>query len=243
MMDGDAAGRIAELEAELAARDLFIATIGHELRNPMVPIVLSVDRLERLAANRDWARVAESLPTLVAATEAFMRRATQLLDVTRLSRETPRIAGRAVPLGEVMRDLALRHRETARRAQCELRVDDADVVAHGDREAIDQILDNLLLNAFKYGAGRPVAVGARQVGRVAAIGVRDRGEGIPADQQTRIFALFGRGPNPHAPGLGVGLFVASRLAAAMGGTIAVTSAPGQGAEFRLELSAAAEGDG
>ncbi len=227
--------RIAELEAELAARDLFIATIGHELRNPMVPVVLAVDRLKRLLDQGAAERVPDCVATLTAATDAFMRRATQLLDITRLAGPAPALDCSAVPLAPLLRDAVLRHRETARRAGCDLSLAEAAVSAWGEREAIEQILDNLLLNAFKYGAGRPVQLRATASRQTAAIHVRDHGIGIASEAQAHIFDLFDRGHKPDAPGLGIGLFIAARLAAAMDGTIRLQSEPGQGAEFRLEL--------
>jgi signal transduction histidine kinase len=226
--------RIAALEEAVSARDQFIATIGHEMRNPMVPIVLSVDRLRRFAAASDW--LTASLDMLDRATAAFMRRATQLLDVSRFAGGNFALELAPVDLSAIVRDTAIRHAEIARRAGCSLTTRIApDVMARGDHAAIEQLLDNVLANAFKYGAARPVEVTLSRDAAEARVVVADRGNGIPAEAQARIFALFERTRETDAPGLGIGLWIAARLAAAMGGKIEVNSAPGEGAAFTICL--------
>jgi signal transduction histidine kinase len=234
--DATDAARIAALELAVEARDQFIATIGHEMRNPMVPIVLSVDRLRRFAAAGEWQKLVASLDMLDRATEAFMRRATQLLDMSRFAGGNFALQPQDVDLSAVLRDTVLRHTEIARRAGCAFTARIADgIMAHADRAAIEQLLDNVLSNAFKYGAARPVDVLLARDGPHARITIADHGHGIPLAAQARIFALFERTHESDAPGLGIGLWIAARLAAAMGGTIEVASAPGEGAAFTIRL--------
>ncbi len=228
--------RIAALEAEIAARDLFIATLGHELRNPMVPIMLSVDRLKRQIASGEIDKLRGTVETLDKAADAFMRRATQLLDLSRIGGGGLSLAAERVGLGELLAEAAARHRDTAQRAQCELRfLPQADCAARGDRASVEQILDNVLLNAFKYGHGRPVELTFWCSGDRATVSVRDHGPGVPEEAQAAIFDLFGRGPRQDAPGLGIGLFISARLAEAMGGRLGLAPAEGGGAAFHLEL--------
>jgi signal transduction histidine kinase len=231
-----ALARIAVLEEAVAARDRFIATIGHEMRNPVVPIVLSADRLRRVAAASDWEKLAPSLDMLDRATAAFMRRATQLLDMSRFAGGNFALALGPVDLSAAVQDTVMRHADIARRAGCALTAHIApDVTARGDHAAIEQLLDNVLANAFKYGAARPVEVSLARHADRALITVADRGNGIPEEAQARIFALFERTRETDAPGLGIGLWIAARLACAMGGTIEVRSAPGEGAAFTISL--------
>lgn len=228
--------RIAALEAAIDARDRFIATIGHEMRNPMVPILLSVDRLRRFAAAGQWEKLAASLDLLDRATAAFMRRATQLLDVSRFAGGDFALETRPVDLSALLLDTALRHVEIARRGDSAFTwAVPGGVMVDGDQPAIEQMLDNIMANAFKYGAGRPVALSLDCEPAHAVIRVTDHGCGIPPAAQSRIFALFERTGDSDAPGLGIGLWIASRLAGAMGGTIEVTSKPGEGAIFTIRL--------
>ena len=113
-----------------------------------------------------------------------------------------------------------------------------DLVLSCERLALDQILDNLITNAIKYGDGGAIAVAAARDGAVARIRVSDRGVGIPAADQARIFERFERAvadPGTAPTGFGVGLWLVRRLAEAMGGSVALESRPGEGATFTVTL--------
>ena len=142
-------------------------------------------------------------------------------------------------LSVLVRDTADRHGDIARRAGCALEIDVAEGVrVVSDPGAVEQVLDNLLSNAFKYGAGRPVVVrlaAASEPVSGATIAVADHGQGIAADEQAHIFELFRRARDPSASGLGVGLWIVARLAEGLGGAIAVSSVPEAGATFTLTL--------
>jgi signal transduction histidine kinase len=228
--------RIAELEAALEMRDQFIATIGHEMRNPMVPIVLAVERIKRLALAEDWTKLRSSLDLLDHATAAFMRRATQLLDISRFSSSNLALPTTPLDLSALVHDTAKRHSEIARRAGCPLNLNIPPGIAIiSDQPAVEQLLDNILSNAFKYGAGRPVDITVHAEPTQAAITIADHGIGIPPDAEGKIFNLFERARRADAPGLGIGLWISARLAAAVGGSITVASVTGQGAAFTIRL--------
>jgi signal transduction histidine kinase len=237
----EARARIAELEAAVKSRENFIASVGHELRNPLVPIVLTVERLRDLAATGDIERIRRSIDILGKATDAFTRRTTQMLDLARITSGSFALADDALPVSQCIADTVERHADIARRAGCVLQTSiQAGVTGRGDRAALEQLLDNLLSNAFKYGAGRPVSVAFTFDGTQACVQVRDRGAGIPIDEQGRIFGLFERARNHGAPGLGIGLWIASQIAAAMGGSIGLQSVPGDGAAFTLTFPLAGD---
>jgi len=237
----EARARIAELEAAVKSRENFIASVGHELRNPLVPIVLTVERLRDLAATGDIERIRRSIDILGKATDAFTRRTTQMLDLARITSGSFALADEALHVSQCIADTVERHADIARRAGCVLRTRiQAGVTGRGDRAALEQLLDNLLSNAFKYGAGRPVAVEFAFDGTQASVQVRDHGAGIPMEEQGRIFGLFERARNHGAPGLGIGLWIASQIAAAMGGSIGLHSVPGDGAAFTLTFPLAGD---
>lgn len=232
---------VAELRQAVALREAFIAAIGHELRNPMVPILLSVERLRGLAESGDLQRLSRNIDVLGHATDAFMRRATQLLDLSRLGNSGFLLIAERRDVSRIVSETAERHAEVSRRAGCPMSVDVEDgLVGHVDRTALEQLLDNLLSNAFKYGAGRPVSISLRRAGTNAEIAVADNGLGIPHEEQARIFGLFNRARDPGAPGLGIGLWIAARLAEAMSGHLSVRSAPGCGAAFTLAFPLGAD---
>jgi signal transduction histidine kinase len=230
----DAKARIAILEAAVTARESFIAAIGHELRNPLVPIVLTVERLRELAASGDIERIRRSVEVLANAKDAFVRRTTQLLDLSRISSGHFALECAQIDLSRCIAETLERHADIARRAGCVLRQRIApDIDGLNDRAALEQLLDNLLSNAFKYGAGRPVEVDFSAGGSGARLLVRDHGAGIPADEQGRIFGLFQRARNPALPGLGIGLWISAQIAGAMNGDLSLQSRPGEGAAFIL----------
>ncbi|MCW8137812.1 MAG: sensor histidine kinase [Planctomycetota bacterium] len=95
---------------------------------------------------------------------------------------------------------------------------------------------NLLSNALKYGAGRPVDVTIEADARRARLSVRDRGIGMDPGTQGQIFQRFKRGVSArHYGGLGLGLFISRQIVEALGGAVHVASAPGAGATFTVEL--------
>jgi signal transduction histidine kinase len=102
---------------------------------------------------------------------------------------------------------------------------------------MEQILDNLISNAVKYGGGRPIDLHLRTSGGCAVIEVRDRGIGISPSDQSRIFDRFERAvaQGSTVGGFGIGLWVVGQMVHAMGAEIAVNSIPGEGTTFMLRL--------
>ena len=239
---GRARARIAELEAAVVARDTFIAAIGHEMRNPLVPIVLTVERLRELSEEGDTSRIRRSIDILGKATDAFTRRTTQLLDLSRITSGSFGLIVEPLDLSACIGETIERHSDIARRAGCDLIADvTPGVQGHGDRAALEQLLDNLFSNAFKYGAGRPVETVFTRHGTDGRVEVRDGGAGIADEDQAHIFGLFERARNPGSPGLGIGLWITAQIAAAMGGTIGLQSKRGAGATFILTFPLAGPG--
>ncbi len=102
--------------------------------------------------------------------------------------------------------------------------------------AFEQIIENILSNAIKFGQGRPVDITLTQTAGHLRLTIRDRGPGIPPADQAQIFAPFETlMARTEGGGFGVGLWVVDRLVTAMGGTVELDSAPGDGAEFRVIL--------
>jgi signal transduction histidine kinase len=95
---------------------------------------------------------------------------------------------------------------------------------------------HLLANAAKYGPGKPIEIGLEGDAGTVRLTVRDRGIGIPADEQARIFERFERAvPLRHYGGLGLGLWMVRRMVEALDGRIRVESRPSDGATFTVEL--------
>lgn len=232
--------RIAELEAAVAARDEFLAVAAHELRNPMTPILAHVQRLRRRlrAGEVDLRQADETLVRIEGLVEGYLRRATTLLDVSRLAAGQVVLGPVAVDVAEVVRGLAAAIEPAALYAGSTLEVAaPATLPARLDRQALEQIVDNLLTNAVKYGSGRPIRVSAAADAGTVRVAVIDGGAGISEADRSRIFERFERAMarGSGVGGFGVGLWVSGRLAQAMGGAIAVTDTPGGGSTFTVAL--------
>ena len=101
---------------------------------------------------------------------------------------------------------------------------------------MEQIIDNLVSNALKFGAGKPVTVRLRSNEHAASLEVQDGGIGMSFDQQDRIFGRFEQiVAHHHGGGFGLGLWIANRLVGAMDGRITVSSRPGEGSTFTVML--------
>jgi signal transduction histidine kinase len=127
-----------------------------------------------------------------------------------------------------------------RRMSLAVRVESPELGAYGDERRVRQVLYNLLSNAVRYSPpGSAVTVEARREGPWARVSVRDEGPGIPEEYQERIFEEFVRlpveGEAVSPPGTGLGLAVSQRLVKAMGGSLTVASAVGEGSEFTFLL--------
>jgi two-component system OmpR family sensor kinase len=232
--------RIAELEEELQARDDFLAIAAHELRNPMTPIGARIELLLAKARQMSDAvpqEIIQGLERLEELIDAYVRRATILLDVSRINSDNFRLQPDMVDLSSLVRRVTMAAKPAAERASCRIRLTVQEgVVGRCDATAMEQILDNLLSNAIRYGAGRPIEVAFASDREVARLSVKDNGIGISERDRARIFERFQRaGPKNANGGFGVGLWITRQLICAMQGDIAVSSSPGIGSTFIVTL--------
>jgi signal transduction histidine kinase len=231
--------RIAELEDELKARDNFLAIAAHELRNPMTPISAQVELLLSRARNSDKVlpnEVAQGLEQLHKSIEAYMRRATTLLDVSRITSGNLRLQIAETDLSGLIRQVTTNLLPMAERAGCQIRLNVEDgVVAQCDRMAMEQILENLLSNAIRYGSGRPIEITLRRDGCMTQLSVGDQGIGISEEDQARMFEYFHNLRRTPKGGFGVGLWVTHQIIRTMEGEITVSSSPGKGSVFSVRL--------
>jgi signal transduction histidine kinase len=238
---------VETLQRSVRARDDFIVIAAHELRNPMTPIV-GVAELALIAARKDGTcspRVIRLLERLQRLVQDYVQRATRLLDVSRLESGNLQLEPATTDLSHLVLSTVHRYQGEAAHQHCTLEDDvEADVNGQFDPLAVEQIVDNLVSNAVKFGAGKPVTVRLRSDGRAACLEVQDRGIGMSVDQQQHIFGRFEQIVTRHdGSGFGLGLWIASRLVAAMDGRITVSSRAGEGSTFTVMLPLMAGGQG
>jgi signal transduction histidine kinase len=242
--------RTAELEKSEAAlrlageqKDAFLATLAHELRNPLAPLRTGLDLLLRLPDAP--ASAAKTLAAMNRQLDHMVRLIDDLLDVSRISRGMLELRTERVELASVVETAIERSRPLIdQRKQTIAAQLDRSAVANGDAVRLSQIVANLIHNASKFTPERGelvVELAAR--GDRAVVRVVDRGVGIPRDQLERVFEMFARvqrtQPREHG-GLGIGLALARRLAELHGGTLTASS-PGEGQGATFELSIPAQG--
>ncbi|HET7779851.1 MAG TPA: ATP-binding protein, partial [Rudaea sp.] len=238
------AERLAESDR---AKDEFLATLSHELRNPLAPLRNAVELLRR---TREGDMRFESVHLMMERQiDHLVRLVDDLLEVSRISRGTFSLRKEQVELAAVVRS-ATETSEPLIRAGGHtfvLELPEEPLWLEGDLVRMAQILANLLNNAAKYtDHGGRIRLRAWRDGGLAAISVSDNGVGIAPEVMPRMFEMFSRGDRDSGRsqgGLGIGLALSRRLAQMHGGSLEARSeGPGKGSEFiaRLPLSAVPE---
>jgi PAS domain S-box-containing protein len=223
-------------------RDEFLSVASHELRTPITSILLRAESLHRkLPAPIPGPALAAGLELIIRQAQKIDSLVGDMLDVTRISHRRMQLDRAPVDVIELVETFCAQMREEARtRGGFEVEVSrpaSGRALASWDRRRIEQVLGNLLDNAFKYGAGRPVTL---RLGfpapALARIEVEDRGIGISAEAQEKIFLPFERARAALSfAGLGLGLYISREIVRAHEGTLSVTSEPGAGSTFCVEL--------
>ena len=236
--------RNAVEQGRRAGAEELVTVLAHDLRNYLQPLHMRLELL-RLRAQRDARE--EDARDAEGAARAVMRLGglvSDILDVARIDQGVFQIERKTVDLGTLVRDTAalLSTRERPVRVAVQ---EGEPVEALADPGRIRQCLENIIANALqKSPAGAPVSVFVTQQkdrtdGSFAKVDVQDEGPGIPADILPHVFDRFvtgdSHGPLRSGGGLGLGLYLAKRIAAAHGGDLTVESAPGKGARFTLTL--------
>jgi signal transduction histidine kinase len=231
-----------EAQEAVRVREEFLSIASHELRTPLTPLQLKLSALRR-EAERPGVEALPS-PQVAAAAELLERQVRrlaalvdELLDVTRISSGRLSLRLEELDLGELLQEVVERLLPTARQAGCVVHVQAPSAMRGAwDRLRLEQVVTNLLTNALKYGAGRPVRVGLSRDREQVCLAVEDCGIGISPEHQARIFGLFERAvSDQHYGGLGLGLYIAQRIVAAHGGQVLVSSVLGEGSRFEVWL--------
>jgi signal transduction histidine kinase len=229
---------VEELRRLSALRADFVSLVSHELRSPMAAVIGAArtlqDRWRQLTPDQRDAFLA----LIADETSRLAALIGDVLDTSRIEAGTFSYSFTDVDLGRVVQEAV----SVASVGQDEVRVR-ADVAEplpqiRGDGERLRQVISNLIDNAVKYSpSGEEVDVTAARENGAVRITVRDRGPGIPSDQQRVIFEKFGRADmgGSSKPGTGLGLFIARSIVEAHGGSLEVESQPDEGTAFTVVL--------
>jgi PAS domain S-box-containing protein len=246
-----------EAVAAIRARDEFLSVASHELRGPLTGIKVRLDTLVRVVGGRTKGAPASAGPTegrertqtltppqmqeqlqaAAAQVDRLSRLVSELLDVSRITAGTLHMEFAPVDLAALARDVAGRFSEEASKTSTRIDIHAGEPAwGRWDSLRLEQVVGNLVSNAVKFGAGRPVDVRVGIEGPRATVAVRDRGVGIAPDDLARLFEPFQRAASGRkGPGLGMGLYIVRRIVEAHGGAIRAESQPGEGSTFTVDL--------
>lgn len=240
-VEAENAQLLVDLQRALNVRDEFLALASHELRTPLTVLRLQVDALARSSATgmnaSGWR--AERVALLQRQVGRFAALVDRLLDVTELGSGAVHLVPAEVDLQQVVLDVVERSRDWMDESGCSYTLEPMDsVTGWWDPVRLDGIVTNLLANAVKYGAGKPVRISVERKGDRARLSVRDEGIGMSLEEQAALFQKFARvAPPDNYGGLGLGLWIVDRLARAHGGNVQIDSRKGEGATFTVDLPA------
>ena len=231
-----------ELEHAVRMRDDFMSIVSHEVRTPLNGLILETQlRKMHLARDNAAAFTLDKMKAMVERDErqiqSLIRLIEDMLDVSRI--RTGKLSIRpsrfdlSVAVGNLLESFAAQ--VSAAQSSVNYRAGQP-VIGQWDEFRIEQVVSNLLTNALRYGAKKPIDVSVYMQGDQAVIEVADQGIGISEENQQRIFHQFERIAGSHVvTGLGLGLFISEQIVAAHNGQITVHSALGEGAMFRVCL--------
>ena len=234
----------ARIEASLRAadqrKDEFLATLGHELRNPLAPLLTALQLLR--AADVDHPVVKRVGSVMDRQVAHLVRLVNDLLEVSRITRGLIAVHREMLDLGFVVHSAIDTSRPVVDAARHQLVIDipSEPLTVFGDPVRLTQVFANLLTNAAKYtNAGGWIRIRVERGDGVAIVSVRDNGIGIAQQQLGSVFEMFtqvDRSDRRAQGGLGIGLTLVRSLVEMHGGTVEARSEGlGRGSEFRVEL--------
>ncbi|OJT19961.1 hypothetical protein BO221_32675 [Archangium sp. Cb G35] len=233
----DNARLYGESQDSIQLRDNFLSVAAHELYTPITSLRLSVQGLLRRCGSELPEPLTRGIRSAEAQTRKLAKLIEELLDVTRIQAGRIHLRLEQVELSDVVQDVVERMGETISRANCPLSLHfHGGVVGRWDRIRLEQVTTNLLSNALKFGAGKPIDITLSQEGDVARLQVSDQGIGIAPDRLPHVFERFERAVSvENYGGLGLGLHIVREIVSALGGTVRADSHPGKGTTLTVEL--------
>lgn len=234
--------RVAELAENNKQKNDFLATLAHELRNPLAPIANSIYMLEKYVSKDKLQEVGHIYEVMQRQIKHMTRLLDDLLDLARLNRGKIVLRNEPIDINECVKRCVELHRSSAetRNHEVRLRLNSQPLVVNGDPTRLEQIISNLLTNAIKYTEpGGLIELRTSLVDNTVVVNVKDNGIGITPQTLPKLFEIFAQASHSldrAQGGLGIGLSLSRYLARLHNGEItAYSEGLGHGSEFALRL--------
>ena len=226
-----------EKNEAIRMRSDFISIASHELRTPVTSLSLSVSVMKEIFQDEKRPSGIQVIEALDRQSKKLVRLVDSLLNVAQIETGNLILEKRETDLSALVLDVVNGLKDVLERSRSELRTEiSQDIRIVCSAYGIEQVLTNLILNASKYGVGRPVIVRLERDGKWAKLSVIDHGKGISPDNHRRIFERYERvDPGPESQGLGLGLYVSKLIVEDHKGQIKVESRERVGAVFSVCL--------
>jgi two-component system OmpR family sensor kinase len=234
------ASELESLRREIALRDDILSLAAHELRNPLHALSLHLALARANAQGGNAPEAAERIRRAELTLRRYSERVTVLMELLASPRATYPLSPRRIDVPALVATLvdSLEQEAGSRAITVSVVHDDAwfGQMRVVDPVAFEQVLDNLLLNAFKHSAADQVAIRLLADADSWTVRVEDNGGGIALEDQQAIFEKFAvAAHSSRGTGTGLGLWIVTRLVQAMGGEITLKSAPGSGSIFTVRI--------
>jgi PAS domain S-box-containing protein len=232
-----------ELQRALRVKDEFISVASHELKTPVTSMKLQTQMMARSLKRLGHTAVDPvQLDRLITMSAKQLDRLNRLVDdmleISRIGAGRFTVTPAPTDLSQLVREVAERYSQRlfGPESNIKLSVEDG-IVGEWDSFRMEQVVDNLISNAIKYGEGRPIEISlGRKPQNEVELCVADQGIGIPKEHQNRIFRRFERAVSAsHISGLGLGLYIVNTIVRLHQGRISVESEPGNGSRFTVRL--------
>lgn len=232
-----------DLQAAVTARDEFLSIASHELKTPLTSLKLQTQMAKRKASHKDSEEQLspDKMLKIITQSEKQVERLTYLiddmLDISRISTGKLTFRLEQFDMESVIHDVVERLGPIVEEASCEIQLQlKGPMIGIWDRDRIEQVFINLLSNAVRYGAGKPIKIIAEMVNNEVVVKVVDHGIGIAKSDLKRIFKLYERAISSNeVSGLGLGLFIVKEMVIRHSGSIDVESVEGLGSTFIVRL--------
>jgi len=236
---------LEEVESSARRMNEFLATLAHELRNPLAPMFNATAIIEKHPD--DSGLVKANLSVVLRQLRHLSRLVDDLLDVGRMAVGKLELRSTVIPIQAVLETglEACLPLLAAKQQRINLQLCDENFHVFGDLTRLSQVLQNVLNNASKFSAeGTTIAVECKSWDKIGTISITDQGRGIPHDMLSDIFNLFVQVDEPGysaTGGLGIGLSLCKSIIEKHAGSISATSAgPGKGSTFTIQLPIATQ---